>query len=162
MEAVLVLVVAAVMVAVAVAVLVDLPTACWRLALPNCSSTRPAFVVAAVVQALTVVPAAATVVLVGVAPPEPADSPVRRVGPTPMRRVTAHRVVRRTDGLTTHEPIRHSATHRSERERQALEATAPPLAMTALSSRRTSDQHSWSWACSAPRLCGGNVFLLPS
>lgn len=90
--------------------------------------------VAQAVQALTAVLAAATVVQVVpavMAAPEPAECLVRPVGSTPIRRVMVHRVAPRTDGLTTQEPIRRSVTHRLERARLVLVATAQPLASTA-------------------------------
>ena len=117
---------------------------------------------AVVVQVVTVVQVAAWVAAVAVAAAERAGSPVSRLGPTLICRAMVHLVARRTDGLTTQEPIRRSTTHRSERAQLALAATAHPLATTARSSPPTSDQSSRSTAGSAPRMSGDNVYVLAS
>jgi hypothetical protein len=156
------LVAGAATVAQAVAVLADLPMACWRLASPNCSSIRRAFAAAAVVQALMGVQVAEWVALVAMAATERVESPVRRASPTLVRRAMVRLVARRTDGLTTLEPIRRSATHRSERVKQALAATARPRATTARLSRQTCDLSSQSTAGSVPRSSGDNIVKLAS
>jgi hypothetical protein len=111
-------------------------------------------------QALTGVQVAERVSMVAMAATEGVEAPVRQASPPPVRRAMVHLVARRTDGSTTLEPIRRSATHRSERVEQALAVTARLRATTVRLSRQMCDLSSQRTAGSAPGLSGANLILL--